>query len=75
VTVSATNAGADPARVELSTPYGSKTYRNVLPGETVSRQFSARTRVIQAGTVTVTAINGPYEVVVDEGYDAASCGS
>ncbi|MFC4627620.1 ThuA domain-containing protein [Promicromonospora alba] len=75
VTVSATNAGADPAAIELSTPYGSKTYRNVLPGETVSRQFSSGARAIQAGTITVTAVNGPHEVVVDEGYEAASCGS
>ena len=75
VTVSATNAGVDPALVELSTPYGSKTYRKVLPGETVTRQFNSKERALQAGTVTVTAINGPHEVVVDKGYGAVSCGS
>jgi hypothetical protein len=75
VAVSATNTGADPALIELSTPYGSKTYRKVQPGETVSRQFGSGVNAVQAGTATVTAVNGPHEVVVDEGYDARSCGS
>ncbi|WP_454854975.1 Ig-like domain-containing protein [Promicromonospora soli] len=74
VTVSATNAGADPARVRISTAYGSKTFGEVLPGETVSRQFASGTGEADAGTVTVTATNGPHEVEVEDGYDAASCG-
>jgi hypothetical protein len=73
VVVSATNTGADPARLVLSTPHGSKTFREVLPGETVSRQFATGTRTAAAGTATVTATNGPHEVVVEEPYDAVRC--
>ncbi|WP_275005879.1 ThuA domain-containing protein [Promicromonospora iranensis] len=73
VVVSATNTGADPARLVLSTPHGSKTFREVLPGETVSRQFATGTRTAAAGTATVTATNGPHEVVVEESYDAVRC--
>jgi PKD repeat protein len=73
VVVSATNTGADPARLVLTTPHGSKTFREVLPGETVSRQFATGTRTAAAGTATVTATNGPHEVVVEESYDAVRC--
>jgi hypothetical protein len=75
LTVRAKNAGADPARVEISTEYGSRTFAEVLPGETVSRQFKPGVRAVQAGTATVTAVSGPHEVVVEEGYGATSCGS
>ncbi|MEU4364424.1 ThuA domain-containing protein [Promicromonospora sp. NPDC023987] len=73
VTVNATNAGADPARIELSTAHGSKTFKEVLPGETVSRQFKSRAGAFDAGAATVTATNGPHEVVVEDAYDAVSC--
>lgn len=75
VTVSATNVGADPARIGLSTSYGSKTFMEVLPGETVSRRFASGVSAFEAGTATATAIHGPHEVVVEDGYDAISCGS
>ncbi|MFD2024361.1 ThuA domain-containing protein [Promicromonospora aerolata] len=74
VAVSATNAGADPARVELSSPHGSKTFKEVLPGETVYQQFRSGAEAFDAGAATVTATNGPHEVVVEEAYAAVSCG-
>jgi len=72
--VRATNADEVPLDVELSTPYGEKTFTAVAPGANAYQSFAVRGDAEPGvATVTVTADDG-REATVRASYDAPTCG-
>ncbi|WP_221583631.1 Ig-like domain-containing protein [Microbacterium sp. G2-8] len=68
--VKATNDGAEPATLEVVTEYGSKTYEDVAPGDSVSHVVKTGLAETPAGTVEVRV--GDARATAD--YEAISCG-
>ncbi|MBD8080125.1 glycosyl hydrolase [Cellulosimicrobium arenosum] len=78
VAVRATNAGDSAVDVTLTTPYGSRTFTGVAPGQNAYQSFAVRASSVPDGAATVTATGtstGPHdEVVVEADYGAVTCG-
>ena len=55
VAVRATNDGAVPVDVTISTPFGEKTFADVAAGKSAYQSFPARSRAVEAGEVAITA--------------------
>lgn len=73
--VSATNTDETAADVTIETPFGSRTFEDVAPGQMAFHMFSTRQASVAAGAADVSASGsdgstGEY----DAEYDAASCG-
>ncbi|MFI8952096.1 family 78 glycoside hydrolase catalytic domain [Streptomyces sp. NPDC053750] len=75
--VSAVNANEVPVTVELTTPYGAKTFANVAPGKSVFHSFTTRLRDMPSGavdaTVTSDADAAPPAGTVTQTYSGRIC--
>ncbi|TFF16540.1 alpha/beta hydrolase domain-containing protein [Cellulosimicrobium funkei] len=74
VAVRATNDGAVPADVTLSTPFGERTVAGVAPGASAYQSFSARSATLDAGSALVTATGDGRSSSDDVAYPALDCG-
>ncbi|WP_289025789.1 alpha/beta hydrolase domain-containing protein [uncultured Cellulosimicrobium sp.] len=74
VAVRATNDGAVPADVTLSTPFGERTVAGVAPGASAYQSFSARSDTLDAGSARVTATGDGRSSSDDVAYPALDCG-
>ncbi|WP_431890396.1 alpha/beta hydrolase domain-containing protein [Cellulosimicrobium funkei] len=74
VAVRATNDGAVPADVTLSTPFGERTVAGVAPGASAYQSFSARAATLDAGSALVTATGDGRSSSDDVAYPALDCG-
>ncbi|MER5455197.1 Ig-like domain-containing protein [Micromonospora sp. NPDC002389] len=78
VSVNARNAEDVPLRIELVTPYGSRTVAEVAPGKSAFQAFNSRAKSVQAGTATVKAtgtVDGePVTVEFEAPFGALTCG-
>lgn len=74
VAVRATNDGAVPADVTLSTPFGERTVEGVAPGASAYQSFSARSATLDAGSALVTATGDGRSSSDDVAYPALDCG-
>lgn len=74
VAVRATNDGAVPADVTLSTPFGERTVAGVAPGASAYQSFSARSATLDAGSARVTATGDGRSSSDDVAYPALDCG-
>jgi len=74
VAVRATNDGAVPADVTLSTPFGERTVAGVAPGGSAYQSFSARSATLDAGSARVTATGDGRSSSDDVAYQALDCG-
>ncbi|MBD8079936.1 purple acid phosphatase family protein [Cellulosimicrobium arenosum] len=73
VAVRATNVGADAADVELSTPYGSRTFADVGPGTSAYQSFAVRATSVDAGTATATVTDDGASHPSEAGYASLTC--
>ncbi len=73
VAVAVKNADDVAATVEITTPYGSKSYADVAAGRTVSVALATRLASIGAGEVEVTGVAGELRFAGTVEYDAHSC--
>jgi S-formylglutathione hydrolase FrmB len=73
VSVRALNGGDQAVDLEVSTPFGTKTFMGVAAGKSAQQTFATRVGAIEAGAVTVTVQEpaGPVEVVAR--YAATDC--
>ncbi len=74
VAVRATNDGAVPVDVTLSTPFGERTVAGVAPGASAYQSFSARSATLDAGSALVTATGDGRSSSDDVAYPALDCG-
>ena len=78
VAVRAVNGEDVPLAIRLVTPFGTKAFAAVQPGQSAYQSFATRAVAVDAGTVTVEAVrgSGAEEVTasIEAGYDALSCG-
>ncbi|WP_127473167.1 LamG-like jellyroll fold domain-containing protein [Microbacterium sulfonylureivorans] len=74
LTVKATNDGAAPVALEVSTTYGSKSIAVVQPGNGTAAAFSTRQGSITGGTVTVDVTAAGDSAEASASYAAAACG-
>ena len=78
VAVRAVNGEDVPLAIRLVTPFGTKAFAAVQPGQSAYQSFATRAVAVGAGTVTVEAVrgSGAEEVTasIEAGYDALSCG-
>ncbi|WP_116948090.1 family 43 glycosylhydrolase [Jiangella endophytica] len=78
VAVRVTNDHDGPVDVRVETAYGTRTFRDVAPGQAAYQSFAARTAQVPAGEVTVrTTGTVDGEEVTSEAvaaYQAATCG-
>lgn len=70
VAVRATNDGAAPIDVTITTPYGSRSFADVAPGSNAYQSFAARSASVPAGAAQVTVVG---HQPVDVTYDARTC--
>ncbi|WP_435738595.1 Ig-like domain-containing protein [Cellulosimicrobium sp. PMB13] len=70
VAVRATNDGAAPVDVTITTPYGSRSFADVAPGANAYQSFAARSAAVPSATAQVV-VDGLQPV--DVAYDARSC--
>ncbi|MGO1267133.1 MAG: hypothetical protein ACTMIY_10915, partial [Microbacterium gubbeenense] len=77
VGVRATNNGDRTADIELSTPFGERSFSDVAPGERVFHMFLSRNAEIDAGIATASAsavIGGdPVSAETTAEYPAGTC--
>jgi glucose/arabinose dehydrogenase/PKD repeat protein/type 1 glutamine amidotransferase len=73
VRVSLENGDGAAAEIVVETPYGTKRYPDVQPGDTPMHPFRSKERSIEAGTVQVTATVEDRTQVLEVEYDAADC--
>ncbi|KOX23521.1 hypothetical protein ADK67_20950 [Saccharothrix sp. NRRL B-16348] len=63
--------------VTVDTPYGTKSFRDVEPGQTRAHPFATRERDVPAGSASVTAsatVDGePRTVELTAPYEARTC--
>lgn len=74
VAVRATNDGAVPTDVTLSTPFGERTVAGGAPGASAYQSFSARSDTLDAGSARVTATGDGRSSSDDVAYPALDCG-
>ena len=69
----ALNGGDQAVSLEVSTPFGTKSFAGVAAGKSAQQTFATRVAAIEAGEVTVTVQEpaGPVEVVAR--YAATDC--
>ncbi|WP_139122931.1 Ig-like domain-containing protein [Cellulosimicrobium cellulans] len=70
VAVRVTNDGEAPVDLEVTTPYGSRSFADVAPGRNAYHAFAARSASVAAGTVSVSVDGGAAREV---GFPARSC--
>ena len=78
VAVNATNNDDVPLKIELVTPYGSRTVSGVAPGKSAFQAFNTRAKTVAAGTATVKVtgtVNGqPVTAEFPAQFGALNCG-
>ena len=77
VAVRATNTGAVPADVTLTTPFGERSFTAVAPGASAYQSFASRATSVPEGVVTVSGtavVDGiPVTTAYDVAVDARAC--
>ncbi|MBD8079084.1 GH92 family glycosyl hydrolase [Cellulosimicrobium arenosum] len=75
VAVRATNAGAEPLDVAVTTPFGEKSFAAVAGGKNGYQSFAVRASGVEAGSVTVSAVpaGGGQRVTQEVTYSAKTC--
>ncbi|MFI8952089.1 DUF4978 domain-containing protein [Streptomyces sp. NPDC053750] len=75
--VSAVNTNEAPVTIELTTPYGPKTFANVPPGKSVFQSFTTRVRDLASGAVDATVTSdvdgAPPTGTVTQTYSGHTC--
>jgi beta-galactosidase len=78
LSLTARNEEDVPVDVELSTPYGAKSFADIAPGKSAFHTFTTRLKDLPAGEATITAsaeVNGaPTSSIVTVPFEARSCG-
>lgn len=78
VAVRATNVEDAAVDVDVTTPFGARTFTDVAPGKNAYQSFNTRADELEAGSVTVTASQDRDGATTSKeysaSYDAISCG-
>lgn len=74
VAVRVLNQDSTPLDITVETPYGNKSFEDVVPGKNAYQAFTSRQASIPDGVVTVTATNEDVSSTAAVEYDGRSCG-
>lgn len=74
VAVRATNVGAEPIDVTITTPYGSRMFEQIDARGNAYQSFASRAVFIPAGTVEILATGREFRTTRTVDYDARACG-